>query len=76
MMESAHRVAALYDQCAGAYELGQRHGVVIHRSGDRLHAFDLGGQSTLGELEASFARYVVPERDGLRARLDVGAGAW
>jgi arylsulfatase A-like enzyme len=37
----------------------------VHRIRD-LHA----------QLEAWFARYVVPERDGLRARLDVGAGAW
>ncbi len=27
-------------------------------------------------LEAWFARYVLPEHDGLRARLDVGSGAW
>ena len=28
------------------------------------------------QMEAWFARYVEPERDGLRARLDVGSGGW
>jgi choline-sulfatase len=33
-------------------------------------------QSLHAQMEEWFARYVVPERDGLRARLDVGSGGW
>ena len=50
---------------------------------DTSNGFDQGGwlppwvDQDFGEImEAWFARYVEPERDGLRARLDVGSGGW